>query len=128
MRQQEKMNALFAEFEGRLLDRRAEIVSELHAQMSSTAPMLRVRDADQSRVLHDRFVAERLNSLAHERLGQVEAALARLHAGKYGTCADCGHAISARRLAAIPWAERCIACEEALGTPAPPDQQLQPAA
>ncbi|MEI7445568.1 MAG: TraR/DksA family transcriptional regulator [Burkholderiales bacterium] len=39
-------------------------------------------------------------------------ALARLDSGDYGTCADCGDAIPAARLAAQPFAVRCVACQE----------------
>jgi DnaK suppressor protein len=40
------------------------------------------------------------------------AALARLEAGDYGTCVDCGESIPAPRLQAQPFAIRCIACQE----------------
>lgn len=40
------------------------------------------------------------------------AALARLDAGDYGTCMDCGEAIPRQRLAVQPFALRCIACQE----------------
>lgn len=40
----------------------------------------------------------------------VEAALARLRAGAYGTCADCGAAIPFERLRAQPTAIRCVRC------------------
>ncbi len=40
------------------------------------------------------------------------AALARLDAGDYGTCIDCGEPIPAPRLQAQPFAIRCIACQE----------------
>jgi DnaK suppressor protein len=39
------------------------------------------------------------------------AALARLDAGDYGTCADCAEAIPPQRLDAQPFAIRCIACQ-----------------
>lgn len=45
-------------------------------------------------------------------LRQVKAAVRRIHEGSFGTCADCETAISSRRLAAVPWAQRCIACQE----------------
>ena len=45
-------------------------------------------------------------------LGEVEAALARIADGSYGTCSDCGAAIGWPRLNAQPTAERCIACQE----------------
>lgn len=43
----------------------------------------------------------------------VKAAIRRVDAGTYGICADCEEAISPRRLAAVPWASRCISCQEA---------------
>jgi DnaK suppressor protein len=45
-------------------------------------------------------------------LRQVKAALIRIHAGHFGTCLDCEEAISPKRLAAVPWAARCIQCQE----------------
>ena len=46
-------------------------------------------------------------------LRQVKAALRRIHDGSFGTCLDCESAISPKRLAAVPWALRCIRCQEA---------------
>ena len=46
-------------------------------------------------------------------LRQVRAALRRIHDGTFGTCLDCEGVISPKRLAAVPWAPRCIQCEEA---------------
>ena len=47
-----------------------------------------------------------------EALARVDAALARLEAGKYGACSACGAEITERRLRALPFAVRCRACEE----------------
>ena len=57
-----------------------------------------------SAILH-RAVAERL------ALAEIEAALARLAAGRFGWCEQCGAAIAAARLAGIPQARYCPACE-----------------
>ena len=46
-------------------------------------------------------------------LRQVKAALRRAREGGFGICIDCGCAISPKRLAAVPWAARCIRCQEA---------------
>jgi DnaK suppressor protein len=46
-------------------------------------------------------------------LGQVRAALRRIHDGSYGTCIECESAISPKRLLAVPWASRCIQCQGA---------------
>ena len=44
------------------------------------------------------------------QLGLVRKALARLDAGDYGLCTECGNPIPPARLAALPWAEHCVAC------------------
>ena len=46
-------------------------------------------------------------------LRHVKAALRRIHDGSFGTCIECESAISPKRLAAVPWAPRCIQCQEA---------------
>jgi DnaK suppressor protein len=47
-------------------------------------------------------------------LRQVIAALRRIHEGSFGLCVECESAISAKRLAAVPWAPRCMECQEAV--------------
>jgi len=42
----------------------------------------------------------------------VKAALQRIHDGSFGDCIDCESAISPKRLTALPWAARCIRCQE----------------
>jgi DnaK suppressor protein len=44
-------------------------------------------------------------------LRQVKAALRRIHDGSFGTCIDCESPISPKRVAAVPWAPRCIECQ-----------------
>jgi len=45
-------------------------------------------------------------------LREVKAALRRIHDGSFGTCIECDSAISPKRLAAVPWALRCIQCQD----------------
>jgi DnaK suppressor protein len=45
-------------------------------------------------------------------LRQVKAALRRIHDGSFGMCLECESAIGPKRLAAVPWAPRCIRCQE----------------
>jgi len=33
-------------------------------------------------------------------------------AGTFGICLDCEEEINPKRLAAVPWAARCVACQE----------------
>jgi len=44
-------------------------------------------------------------------LEAVEAALARLGAGTFGTCVRCGRPIAPDRLEALPWAAHCTDCQ-----------------
>jgi RNA polymerase-binding transcription factor DksA len=60
-----------------------------------------------------RDLALRDKDVAH--LAQVEAALARLEAGSFGTCVRCGNAIAPERLEALPWAAHCIDCQRIVG-------------
>jgi RNA polymerase-binding transcription factor DksA len=45
-----------------------------------------------------------------EILEQVEQALERIEAGKFGVCQRCGAAIDPQRLRAIPYAPHCVRC------------------
>jgi DnaK suppressor protein len=55
-----------------------------------------------------------LGTLARESAGlrDTRAALRRIDEDIFGTCLDCEEDISLKRLAAVPWAARCIACQE----------------
>jgi DnaK suppressor protein len=47
-------------------------------------------------------------------LQMVEHALSNIAEGSYGECEQCGSAINARRLDAVPWARHCVVCQEKL--------------
>jgi DnaK suppressor protein len=49
-----------------------------------------------------------------ERARQLRGALRRMDAGTFGLCVSCDEAINAKRLAAVPWASRCIICQNAV--------------
>lgn len=78
----------FAELAGRVHDAGEESVAEL--VMSTNFTTL------------DREVRE---------LREVEAALGRLRAGRYGKCVECGSDIDRERLRVNPTARRCIRCQ-----------------
>ena len=67
-------------------------------------------DPDGSTVAFERqMVAGLLNEARHQR-DELDAALARLDAGTYGRCAECGEPIAPERLAVLPAATVCIRC------------------
>ncbi|WP_243075184.1 TraR/DksA C4-type zinc finger protein [Microbacterium sp. SS28] len=53
---------------------------------------------------------EGLRAAAASDLVELDAAEARVAAGTYGVCIDCGRAIPAGRLEARPTAVRCVDC------------------
>jgi hypothetical protein len=62
-------------------------------------------------------VAVAVQSVNEQKLAQVLAALVRLEQGTYGTCVDCARPIQPARLAARPFAIRCVACQQAADRP-----------
>lgn len=66
--------------------------------------------ADSSQVTAERGEAEALAHTLQETLSDVEAALARMDEGTFGTCEGCGQQIAAPRLEAMPAARLCIDC------------------
>jgi len=46
-------------------------------------------------------------------LRNVREALRRHFEGSFGICVECESEISPKRLAAVPWAPRCLVCQEA---------------
>jgi len=66
--------------------------------------------ADSSQVTAERGEAEALATTLRETLTEVEHALAKLGAGAYGTCENCGKPIPEARLEAMPAARFCMDC------------------
>ena len=93
----EQLNSL----RGGTLGRAEASAEHFGRQEDSTAQVSSARDLEFA--LDERETAE---------LRLVDAALARIEAGTYGQCIDCGVEIPAARLHAAPEALRCIACQE----------------
>jgi RNA polymerase-binding protein DksA len=67
----------------------------------------------------DTSVADLLSDVAFAEVARdaaevrdINAALARIQAGTYGACIDCGRPIGRKRLEAYPTAKRCIEDQE----------------
>lgn len=103
-----------------LLARRRALVSSIRERLSS------VREdrsrADHVTALDDGEVCDldvqedielALVQMKRETLVHLDAALKRLDNGLYGRCIDCDDEISETRLKALPFAVRCVHCEEA---------------
>jgi len=60
---------------------------------------------------HRDLVVADLNR-SNQKLRLIEAALLRISDGAYGECEGCEEPIPPKRLTALPWAVRCVACQE----------------
>ena len=49
---------------------------------------------------------------AQQTVQLIDAALARIKEGNYGSCAICGEKIPENRLAALPYVITCVSCAE----------------
>ncbi|CCF83095.1 TraR/DksA family transcriptional regulator [Nitrolancea hollandica] len=91
----------------------ADIKQDLIAATTSEAEegTLSTHQADEAT---DLMVAETslgdIHTLEAE-LAEIDTALERINRGTYGRCAECGQPIDPARLAALPTASRCLACE-----------------
>ena len=112
----EKAPVLTAEaYRAILLAKRAELTRASGKLASVLTGLGRVAEDDQAPALHEQFVSLQVKNLDYQTLKQLDAALDRLATGDFGVCTACGEDISAKRLAAIPWAGWCIACQERSG-------------
>src|SRR5512134_1912454 len=98
--------------------RLAELRAEVHAaEMATDRAGAASIDADvrDTKDAASRASAEEVQAAEARRdadeLTLVEAALARLDAGAYGDCADCGEPIPLARLWVQPAAPRCAPCQ-----------------
>ncbi|MGK7871300.1 TraR/DksA family transcriptional regulator [Falsiroseomonas sp. E2-1-a20] len=102
------------EMQARLLAERAALTGISAASMESRGPV----ELDQTsvgRLSRMDAIQQQAMALATERrrsgsLQRIEAALARIEAGEFGWCGQCGEPIAPGRLALDPATLNCVAC------------------
>ena len=67
--------------------------------------------ADNAALTLDQELDETLEENSSNVLAEIDAALERIEAGTFGTCANCGKEIPVERLEALPYATLCIDCK-----------------
>jgi DnaK suppressor protein len=95
-----------------LLAKKADLLLGFRGKLETFVAPENAAAEDLAPVSHDQSVALQLNQLEFSQLKLIDAALERIRIEEYGTCHDCGEPIPPRRLDAIPWAVRCVKCEE----------------
>jgi RNA polymerase-binding protein DksA len=109
------------ELERRLTSRRQTLRAEVQRELANSDDPRVIGFMNELAATEDWVLADILADLDIatvtrdiSELTDVEAALARIADGGYGTCADCGEPIGWPRLNAQPTAQRCITCQEKL--------------
>jgi RNA polymerase-binding transcription factor len=96
-----------------LEQKQTELVQALLGTRDGIAIEKSADQMDEIQYAYERDLAIRNVDRGSSLLRDVKAALQRVHDGSFGTCIDCELPISPKRIEAVPWASRCIQCQEA---------------
>jgi RNA polymerase-binding protein DksA len=97
-------------FEKQLRERKAYLEKALHRFEAALDRPVNPDAEDRATEREEDEVLEGLGSSGLAELRQIDAALARIEKGDYGTCVNCGQPIPEKRLEIIPHAARCARC------------------
>jgi DnaK suppressor protein len=95
-----------------ILQRKQAELNRLLRQRDEMAIETSADQMDQIQYASERDLAIRIVDRESTLLQQVKAALRRIDGGSFGTCIECDSVIGPKRLAAVPWAPRCIQCQD----------------
>ena len=102
-------------YRDRLLGRREGLFRQVtEAEMSSRERDLEATQ-DPADMAANAYTKELLISVsANDRrlLELIDEALARIEAGEFGECVNCGEQVQEKRLEAVPWARYCLKCQD----------------
>lgn len=101
-----------AAYRALLMEERTRLTGVVEQALEALAAPAGVGIEDQPPLVHDQFVALRVNRSDRRKLRLIDAALERMESGEFGECAECGEEIPAKRLRVIPWAMYCVPCQE----------------
>ena len=101
-----------------LMGKRQELMQEITGNLGASLTedqRRRLESAmdvgDQSLMDLDRELGISLMEMRNKRRQLIDEALARLEDSTYGLCDECGVEINEKRLAAVPFAKLCVACQ-----------------
>jgi DnaK suppressor protein len=102
-------------FKKTMANKRRELVTEIRAQTIQIVIIDGDHDPiDQVQSMHLREENATQLGRRSRLLAEVDRSLHAIFEGTYGTCIDCEEPISLKRLETIPWASRCIGCQQRL--------------
>ena len=102
------------EMQNRLMEQKKVLSRQVQLEKKKVIPVGTVNQEgtepvyDYAYRVHHMSLLERLEN----QLAKIDNALKRIEDGLYGICTNCGEAIMAERLEALPYAEFCINCQK----------------
>ena len=100
------------DYHGALLEKEAGLLASLQNREGLKIEHRSADHLDEAIQTSDRNnTVDRINREA-KLLKLVRAAIDRILHGDYGECLGCGEKIAEARLKAVPWAERCVPCQQ----------------
>jgi DnaK suppressor protein len=97
------------------LQRRRRVILETTRRAQAELEALRGAERDPefeegAQAEHEEYTLHRVGEVQQREVRLIDAALARMDAGEYGTCLDCETEIDPKRLKALPYAILCTDC------------------
>jgi DnaK suppressor protein len=110
---EDKIRESLLEERTRLEREKSELESDLADSLdqSSGESLYDQHMAEMASVTLEREIDLALEDRVRSALAMVDRALAKLEAGTYGRCDNCGREIGEERLAAAPYAALCMDCK-----------------
>jgi DnaK suppressor protein len=94
-------------------NKRRELVGDIRAQTGQIVIIGGDHDPiDQIQSMHLREANASQLGRRSQVLTELERSLQAISEGSYGICIDCEEPISLKRLESLPWARRCIPCQQ----------------
>jgi len=102
-----------------LICKKNEILADIRKSMGSSleedvrlAFEIAQDNADRSVDELLKYIDAKVLGTKSETLDLIDSALVKLKEGNYGICEECGCEIPLKRLAILPFATRCVICQE----------------
>jgi len=110
------LESMHHHFRAQLKSRREALEKEIQAKLEDVRGLHAanaVDGGDLATLANERNIDLAETARDNREMAELDAALARLDAGRFGVCSDCGAEIPLARLLAYPPAARCAACQQA---------------
>jgi DnaK suppressor protein len=102
-------------FKKAIENRRRELVKEIHSQTRQIVINENEHDPiDQVQSMNMREESASHLGRRSRVLAEIDRSLQAISDRSFGICVDCEEPISLKRLETLPWAPRCVRCQEVL--------------